>query len=51
MNALEIHGVDTYYGTSHVLHGLSLMVTEGGIVAFWGGMEPERPQPFGPLWG
>ncbi|MEW6666447.1 MAG: ABC transporter ATP-binding protein [Thermodesulfobacteriota bacterium] len=36
MKALEIREIDTYYGTSHVLHGISLDVAEGGIVCILG---------------
>jgi branched-chain amino acid transport system ATP-binding protein len=36
MKALDIQEVDTYYGTSHVLHGLSLMVPEKAIVCLLG---------------
>jgi branched-chain amino acid transport system ATP-binding protein len=33
---LEVSNIDTYYGTSHVLQGVSLTVTEGEIVALLG---------------
>jgi branched-chain amino acid transport system ATP-binding protein len=33
---LEIRGIDTYYGLGHILHGLSLAVTEGEVVALLG---------------
>jgi branched-chain amino acid transport system ATP-binding protein len=33
---LEIQGVDTFYGQAHILHGLSLSVGEGEIVALLG---------------
>jgi branched-chain amino acid transport system ATP-binding protein len=33
---LEIKGVDTFYGLGHVLHGLSLAVAEGEVVALLG---------------
>ncbi len=36
MNALEAEGLQTYYGKSHVLHGVSLVVGEGEIVAVLG---------------
>ena len=36
MNALEVREIDTYYGTSHVLHGVSLEVPEGQIVCLLG---------------
>jgi branched-chain amino acid transport system ATP-binding protein len=36
MKALEVLEIHTYYGTSHVLHGLSLEVAEGGIVCLLG---------------
>jgi len=36
MKALEIQEIETYYGTSHVLHGLSLEVSEGDIVCLLG---------------
>jgi branched-chain amino acid transport system ATP-binding protein len=36
MKALEVHEIDTYYGTSHILHGLSVEVPEGIIVCLLG---------------
>jgi branched-chain amino acid transport system ATP-binding protein len=36
MNALEAEGLHTYYGKSHILHGVSLEVREGEIVALLG---------------
>ena len=33
---LEIKGIETYYGIGHVLHGLSLAVAEGEVVALLG---------------
>ncbi len=33
---LEIRGIDTFYGQAHILHGLSLTVGEGEIVALLG---------------
>ncbi len=36
MKALEINNIDTYYGTSHVLHGLSLEVPQGQLVCLMG---------------
>jgi branched-chain amino acid transport system ATP-binding protein len=33
---LEIRGIDTYYGLGHILHGLSLGVHEGEVVALLG---------------
>ena len=36
MNALEIDGIDVHYGQVQVLHGLSLRVGEGEIVAVLG---------------
>ncbi len=34
--ALEAEGIDTFYGKSHILHGVSLEVREGEIVALLG---------------
>jgi len=34
--ALEVDGVHTYYGESHVLHGISLRVTPGEVLAILG---------------
>jgi branched-chain amino acid transport system ATP-binding protein len=34
--ALELHGVDTYYGDSHVLHGVGFVVDEGKLVGLLG---------------
>jgi len=36
MKALEVRNIDTYYGTSHVLHDVSLEVPEGRIVCLLG---------------
>ncbi len=36
MKALEVHNIDTYYGTSHVLHRLSLEVPERDLVCLLG---------------
>jgi branched-chain amino acid transport system ATP-binding protein len=36
MKAVEVLEIHTYYGTSHVLHGLSLEVAEGSIVCLLG---------------
>ena len=36
MNALEINGVDVHYGRVQALHGMSLRVGEGEIVAVLG---------------
>ena len=36
MALLELHHVETYYGDSHILHGLSLGVGEGEVVALLG---------------
>jgi branched-chain amino acid transport system ATP-binding protein len=33
---LEIKGIDTFYGLGHILHGLSLAVAEGEVVALLG---------------
>ncbi|HZS83528.1 MAG TPA: urea ABC transporter ATP-binding subunit UrtE [Stellaceae bacterium] len=33
---LKITGIDTYYGTSHILHGVSLEIGEGELVAVLG---------------
>ncbi|OOG49699.1 ABC transporter ATP-binding protein [Polaromonas sp. C04] len=36
MKALEVHGLNTYYGKSHVLHGVDLEVGEGELVTLLG---------------
>jgi branched-chain amino acid transport system ATP-binding protein len=36
MNALEAHGLHTYYGKSHILQGVDLTVREGEIVTLLG---------------
>src|SRR5215475_1068969 len=36
MNALEAENLHSYYGKSHILHGVSLDVREGEIVALLG---------------
>ena len=33
---LEVKGIDTYYGLGHILHGLSVHVEEGEVVALLG---------------
>ena len=33
---LEVRKIDTYYGLGHILHGLSLSVAEGEVVALLG---------------
>ena len=33
---LEIRGIDTFYGLGHILHGLSLNIAEGEVVAMLG---------------
>ena len=33
---LELHDVDTYYGPSQVLHGVSLQINQGEIVCLLG---------------
>ena len=33
---LEVREIDTYYGLGHILHGLSLAVGEGEVVALLG---------------
>lgn len=33
---LDIRGIDTFYGLGHILHGLSLSVSEGEVVALLG---------------
>jgi branched-chain amino acid transport system ATP-binding protein len=36
MNVLEAHGLETFYGKSHILHGVGLTVGEGEIVTLLG---------------
>jgi len=36
MNVLEAQGLETYYGKSHILHGVGLRVDEGEIVTLLG---------------
>ena len=35
-SVLRTHGIHAYYGKSHILHGVSLEVNEGEIVAMLG---------------
>ncbi len=34
--SLEINNIDSYYGTSHILHGISLSIPDGAIVSILG---------------
>lgn len=34
--SLQVEGIDTFYGTSHILHGISLSVEDGGMVSILG---------------
>ncbi len=36
MNAIEVEGLHTYYGKSHILHGVSLAVEEGRLTTLLG---------------
>jgi branched-chain amino acid transport system ATP-binding protein len=36
MNALEASGLDTYYGKSHILHGVSLTLADGQVATLLG---------------
>jgi branched-chain amino acid transport system ATP-binding protein len=36
MNALEVEGLHTFYGKSHILHGVSMTVREGELVTLLG---------------
>jgi branched-chain amino acid transport system ATP-binding protein len=36
MNVLDAEGLQTYYGSSHILHAVSLHVRAGEIVALLG---------------
>ena len=36
MNALQADGLDTYYGKSHILHGVSLALGDGQVAALLG---------------
>ena len=36
MALLEVEKIETYYGKSHVLHGISLKIEEGQVVALLG---------------
>jgi branched-chain amino acid transport system ATP-binding protein len=36
MSVLEIRGIHTYYGESHILHGVDLSVSQGQVVALLG---------------
>lgn len=36
MTLLDVDGIDSYYGKSHILHGVSLSVSEGGFVTLIG---------------
>jgi len=36
MNAIEVSGLNTFYGKSHILHDVSLKVAEGGVTTLLG---------------
>jgi branched-chain amino acid transport system ATP-binding protein len=36
MNAIEVSGLNTYYGKSHILHDVSLAAAEGSITTLLG---------------
>src|SRR5207302_10112963 len=36
MNMLDARGLDTFYGSSHILHGVDFSVAEGEAVALMG---------------
>ncbi|OYR86452.1 ABC transporter ATP-binding protein, partial [Halorubrum distributum] len=36
MTILTVDDIDTYYGNSHVLHGVSLEIDEGEVVTLLG---------------
>ncbi|HTU55198.1 MAG TPA: ABC transporter ATP-binding protein [Acetobacteraceae bacterium] len=36
MNAIEVEGLNTYYGKSHILHGVSLAVEDGKLTTLLG---------------
>jgi branched-chain amino acid transport system ATP-binding protein len=33
---LTVRGIDTFYGTSHILHGVSLEIGDGELIAVLG---------------
>ena len=37
---LELQAIDTFYGLGHILHGLSMNVSDGEIVALWSQLFP-----------
>ena len=41
---LTLDGVHTYYGKSHVLHGVSIRVDRGEVVAFWARIMEEHSE-------
>jgi len=43
MSFLEVHGVEAFYGDSHILFDLSLAVEEGEIVCLLGRNGAARP--------
>jgi len=40
--ALIAEGLHTFYGKSHILHGVDLEVAEGKSPRFWAAMAPAR---------
>ena len=47
---LEVEGIETCYGLSQVLFGMSLRVRAGEMVALMGRNGMGRPRPSAPSW-
>jgi branched-chain amino acid transport system ATP-binding protein len=48
--ALEISHLQAWYGESHVLHGVDIVVQPGEVVTLLGATAPGAPPPCAPSW-
>ena len=49
--ALEIRNLEAWYGESHVLHGVDMVVYPGEASPCWGAMGQGARPPCAPSWG
>ena len=48
--ALELNGLEAWYGESHVLHGVDIVVQPGEVVTLLGRNGAGRTTPCAPSW-